>query len=133
MQRNPFAHIASEMRNSRATRSVAAASTALSISIVHATHAHETSAARGTWLGTESILRHDGGMTESDPKAELREIDEQIDQVTRDIDGLRDQLADAGPIEPEERAAVLTNREELEGVLDGLRRRRATVSEQVAD
>jgi SMC interacting uncharacterized protein involved in chromosome segregation len=73
------------------------------------------------------------GMTESDPKAELRAIDEQIDQVTRDIDGLRDQLADAGAIEPEERAAVLTNREELEGVLDGLRRRRATVSEQVGE
>ena len=72
-------------------------------------------------------------MTESDPKAELREIDEQIDQVTRDIDGLRDQLADAGAIEAEERAAVLTNREELEGVLDGLRRRRATVSEQVGE
>lgn len=71
-------------------------------------------------------------MTESDPTDELREIDQQIDEVTRDIDGLRDHLADAGTIEPEERAAILTNREELEGVLDGLRRRRAAVAERRA-
>jgi len=68
----------------------------------------------------------------TDPSDELRDLDQQIDGVTRDIESLRDQLADAGTIEPEERAAILTNREELEGVLDGLQRRRATVSERLA-
>jgi hypothetical protein len=60
-------------------------------------------------------------MTEPDPNDELRDLDEQIDQVTSDIGSLRDQLADAGPIEPEERAAM-----------DGLRRRRTAVSERLA-
>jgi predicted nucleic acid-binding Zn-ribbon protein len=78
------------------------------------------------------LAGHDEAMTEPDANDELRDLDEQIDQVTRDIGSLRDQLADAGPIEPEERAAILTNREELEGVLDGLRRRRAAVSERLA-
>ena len=71
-------------------------------------------------------------MTEPDTNDELRSLDEQIDEVTRDIASLRDQLADAGTIEPEERAAILTNREELEGVLEGLRRRREAVSERLA-
>ncbi len=68
----------------------------------------------------------------TDPKDELRDLDQQIDVVTRDITELRDQLADAGTIESEERAAILTNRAELEGVLDGLRRRRETISERLA-
>jgi predicted nucleic acid-binding Zn-ribbon protein len=71
-------------------------------------------------------------MTEPDANDELRDLDQQIEGVMRDIDALRDQLADAGTIEPEERAAILTNREELEGILDGLRRRRAAVSERLA-
>lgn len=71
-------------------------------------------------------------MTEPDANEELHELDQQIDGVTRDIESLRDQLADAGTIEPEERAAILNNREELEGILDGLRRRREAVSERLA-
>jgi predicted nucleic acid-binding Zn-ribbon protein len=71
-------------------------------------------------------------MTEPDPNDELRDLDREIDEVTGNINSLRDQLADAGTIEPEERAAILTNREELEGVLDGLRRRRAAVQERLA-
>jgi predicted nucleic acid-binding Zn-ribbon protein len=71
-------------------------------------------------------------MTEPDANDELRDLDQQIEGVMRDIDALRDQLADAGTIEPEERAAILTNREELEGILDGLRRRRDAVSKRLA-
>ena len=48
INRSPLAHIGSEMRNSRPTRSEPAASTALSASIVNATHIQDSSVVSGT-------------------------------------------------------------------------------------
>jgi hypothetical protein len=48
MSRNPLAHIGSEMRNSRPTRSEPAASNALSASIVNAIHPQDSSVVSGT-------------------------------------------------------------------------------------
>jgi hypothetical protein len=59
---------------------------------------------------------------------EVRELDEQIAGVKQSIDEIDASLADAGPTDAEDRAAALTNREELSGVLDGLQRRRAAVA-----
>lgn len=71
-------------------------------------------------------------MTESaDPHAELHDLDERIAELTRSIDEINASMTDSGAVEPEELAAALTNREELEGVLDGLRSRRETVRGQV--
>jgi hypothetical protein len=59
---------------------------------------------------------------------EARELDEQIADVKQSIAEIDTSLADAGPTDPEDRAAALTNREELSGVLDGLQRRRAALA-----
>ncbi|HEY2272123.1 MAG TPA: hypothetical protein VGH30_05075 [Jatrophihabitantaceae bacterium] len=70
-------------------------------------------------------------MTESsDPRAELNELDQRIAELNSNIEQVRADLADGGAIDAEERAAALTNIEELEGALDGLRQRRETVQEQ---
>lgn len=58
---------------------------------------------------------------------EARELDEQIADVKQSIDEIDASLADAGATDPEDRAAALTNREELSGVLDGLQRRRESL------
>ena len=55
---------------------------------------------------------------------ETQELDQQIAELSRSLDEISTAVADAGAMDSEERAAALTNREEIEGVLDGLRRRR---------
>ena len=55
---------------------------------------------------------------------ETQELDQQIAELSRSLDEISTALTDAGAMDSEERAAALTNREEIEGVLDGLRRRR---------
>jgi|SRR5579875_31135 len=77
-----------------------------------------------------ATLGNHGAMTES-PNDELHDLDRQIEDTTRDIAALREQLASSGPLDSEERAAMLTNREELEGVLDGLQRRRDAVRDKL--
>ena len=62
-----------------------------------------------------------------DVSAEEQELDQQIAELTRSLDEISTTLADAGAMDSEERAAALTNREEIEGVLDGLRRRRESL------
>ena len=66
-------------------------------------------------------------MTESPSGDESQELDRQIAEVEASIEGMRTELRDAGALDSEERAATLTNIEELEGVLDGLRRRKESL------
>jgi len=67
-------------------------------------------------------------MSEPDEgRTEAEELDQQIADVSREAEQISATLADAGAMDSEERAAALTNREELEGVLDGLRRRRESL------
>jgi hypothetical protein len=63
-------------------------------------------------------------------RTEAQELDQQIADLTRSLDDISSALADAGAMDSEERAAALTNREEIEGVLDGLRRRRETLRDR---
>ena len=61
---------------------------------------------------------------------ETQELDQQIAELSRSLDEISTAIADAGAMDSEERAAALTNREEIEGVLDGLRRRREALRGQ---
>jgi len=61
---------------------------------------------------------------------ETQELDQQIAELSRSLDEISTAVADAGAMDSEERAAALTNREEIEGVLDGLRRRREALRGQ---
>ena len=65
-----------------------------------------------------------------DASAEAQELDQQIAELARSLDEISSGLADAGALDSEERAAALTNREEIEGVLDGLRRRREALRDR---
>lgn len=65
-----------------------------------------------------------------DVRTEVQELDQQIAELVRSLDEISSTLADAGAMDSEERAAALTNREEIEGVLDGLRRRRESLRAQ---
>jgi chromosome segregation ATPase len=59
-----------------------------------------------------------------DIQNELRDLAQRIDELHRSIDDIVASLSDSGAVDSEERAAALTNREELEGVLSGLEQRR---------
>ena len=65
-----------------------------------------------------------------DASAEAQELDQQIAELARSLDEISSGLADAGAMDAEERAAALTNREEVEGVLDGLRRKREALRDR---
>jgi len=68
-----------------------------------------------------------------DASAEAQELDQQIAELARSLDEISSGLADGGAMDSEERAAALTNREEIEGVLDGLRRKREALRDRAAD
>jgi hypothetical protein len=73
----------------------------------------------------EVAVREECAMSGPDEvRTEAEELDQQIADLSREVEEISVSLADAGAMDSEERAAALTNREELEGVLDGLRRRR---------
>jgi len=61
---------------------------------------------------------------------ELSRLDEERSQLQREIQGLHEQLRDAGPMDAADRSQILTQVEELEGVLSGLDERRETLLEQ---
>jgi phage host-nuclease inhibitor protein Gam len=76
----------------------------------------------------EVAVREECAMSGPDEgRTEVEELDQQIADVSREAEQISATLADAGAMDSEERAAALTNREELEGVLDGLRRRRESL------
>ena len=69
-------------------------------------------------------------MTTSDdasqePSAEeLTRLDDERSQLREEIQGLHEQLRDGGPMDAADRSSILTQVEELEGVLSGLDARR---------
>jgi predicted nucleic acid-binding Zn-ribbon protein len=74
----------------------------------------------------------DGAPQAEDLRRELLELDQRIGELTKSIEDLQSDLStSSGALDVEERAAALTNREELEGILDGLRRRRQTVADRI--
>lgn len=58
---------------------------------------------------------------------EAQELDEQIADLKQSISEIDISLANDGATDSEDRAAALTNREELSGVLEGLLRRRESL------
>jgi hypothetical protein len=71
------------------------------------------------------------GPLDETPREELDDLDRRIRETTESIQELRDSLAsDNAVMDAPERSAVLNNIEELEGVLDGLTRRRETVQQE---
>ena len=74
----------------------------------------------------------DGTPDAEDLRRELLDLDQRIGELTRSIEELQSDLSpSSGALDVEERAAALTNREELEGILDGLRRRRGTLADRI--
>jgi predicted nucleic acid-binding Zn-ribbon protein len=55
---------------------------------------------------------------------ELTRLDDERSQLREEIQGLHEQLHDAGPMDAADRSSILTQVEELEGVLSGLDARR---------
>jgi hypothetical protein len=68
-------------------------------------------------------------------RKELRDVEMQIAEQRASADELREQIGghDAGPQDPEDVAAALTSVEEIEGVLDGLGRRRESLLAELGD
>ena len=69
--------------------------------------------------------------TNDDLRAELDRVETEIDGLGRNLREVRDSMTDGGPMDPEDRAAVLTQVEELEGVRSGLEQRREAIREQL--
>lgn len=72
-------------------------------------------------------------MTENDTRAELADVERRIAELEESADELRAETGgqDEGPLDAEERAAALTNTEELEGILEGLRARREALQREL--
>lgn len=69
------------------------------------------------------------GPLDETPQQELEDLDRRIDETTESIQELRESISgDNAVMDAPERSAVLNNIEELEGILDGLRRRREALS-----
>jgi hypothetical protein len=67
---------------------------------------------------------------DQDTRAELERVDSQIADLRQGIRDLRDGLVDAGPMDPEDRAAILTQADELQAVLGALEQRRESLVER---
>lgn len=69
------------------------------------------------------------GPLDETPQQELEDLDRRIEETTESIQELRESISgDNAVMDAPERSAVLNNIEELEGILDGLRRRREALS-----
>jgi chromosome segregation ATPase len=68
-------------------------------------------------------------------RQELHELDDQIAEQRRTIAELRAQVGgdDAGPQDAEDVAAILTNIEEIEGILEGLEERRTAIRKELGE
>jgi hypothetical protein len=68
-----------------------------------------------------------------DIQAEIRRIDEERAELLRQARDLRESLNDAGPIDAEDRAATITQAEELEAFAEELQRRRDSLRERLGE
>jgi uncharacterized coiled-coil DUF342 family protein len=71
--------------------------------------------------------------TDDDIRAEIQRLDEQRAELIRQARDLRDSLNDAGPVDAEDRAATITQAEELEAFAEELERRRDALNERLGD
>lgn len=72
------------------------------------------------------------GPLDEAPQDELQDLDRRISETSELIRQLRESITgDSAGMDAPERAAVLTNIEEQEGILDGLRRRREALEQQL--
>ena len=62
-----------------------------------------------------------------DLRAELSRIDEELAELRRQVREIRSQLADEGPVDAADRAAAMSQAEELEALSVPLERRREAV------
>lgn len=69
--------------------------------------------------------------TNDDPRAELDRLDRQLEELQRTVRDLRTGLNDAGPVDPEDRALVLSQAEEQEAIINELEQRRDHLREQL--
>ena len=70
-----------------------------------------------------------GPESNPDEPSELSRLDDERAQLREEIQSLHEQLRDAGPMDAADRSSILTQVEELEGVLSGLDRRREQLRE----
>ncbi|MDT4904943.1 MAG: hypothetical protein QOJ37_93 [Pseudonocardiales bacterium] len=68
-------------------------------------------------------------------RQELQDVEAEIAEQRKLIDDLRSQVGgeDAGAMDAEDVAAILTNVEEIEGVLEGLEQRREGIRRQLGE
>ncbi|MDT4928894.1 MAG: hypothetical protein QOF92_1761 [Pseudonocardiales bacterium] len=68
-------------------------------------------------------------------RQELQDVEAEIAEQRKLIDDLRSQVGgeDAGAMDAEDVAAILTNIEEIEGVLEGLEQRREGIRRQLGE
>jgi erythromycin esterase-like protein len=71
--------------------------------------------------------------TADDIQAEIRRIDEERAELLRQARDLRESLNDAGPIDAEDRAATITQAEELEAFAEELQRRRDSLRARLGE
>ena len=69
--------------------------------------------------------------TREELQAELDRLEAELDELVRDIRSVRDSISDGGPMDPEDRAAALSQVEELEAIQARLRQRREAVLGQL--
>lgn len=68
-----------------------------------------------------------------DMRAELSRVDAELADMRGQVRELRSQLADAGPVDPADRASVITQAEELEALAVQLERRREALAERLGE
>ena len=68
-----------------------------------------------------------GREPDRDPEAQLSRIDGELAQLQREIDGLRGELQDAGPMDAVDRTSIMEQIEERQSVAASLQRRRDTL------
>ena len=71
------------------------------------------------------------GSTRDDLRAELERVDAELEELDRDIRGVRDSLTDGGPMDVEDRSAALGQVDELEAIEARLRQRREVIVERL--
>lgn len=66
-----------------------------------------------------------------DGRGELERVESELGQLDRDIREVRENLNDGGPMDPEDRSAMLTQIEELQAIRARLRQRRESLVERL--
>jgi uncharacterized coiled-coil DUF342 family protein len=71
------------------------------------------------------------GRSSEELRAELDWVDAERDQILRQVQDLRAELSDAGPMDAEDRTSVITQADELKSLAAELERRRDALLEKL--